>query len=82
MQYRCDYCKALLGDRGPGVPHLSLQIADGSGLAECDAPLPGWRVTRMLRPRTYHFCSPDCLKAFIEATVWAGAETPIYVNQH
>lgn len=80
VQYRCDQCRRILSDRGPGRPHISLKIMDGSGLAELgEEPLVGWRVTKLLAPRTYHFCDPEHLAAYMTGVLMGQA--PVYVNE-
>lgn len=79
--YTCDTCKARLSDRGTGEPHLSITIGPGSGLAEMgDRVLIGWRIRKLLRPRRYHWCSPECMVKFFERTLYAEKPFVEYVN--
>lgn len=63
--YTCDWCKAVLSDRGAGEPHLSLVLGPESGVAALDAGLWGWRLTKQLRARRYHFCGVACLARYL-----------------
>jgi hypothetical protein len=77
--YRCDYCKAVLSDRGVGEDHIALPIAADGGRASCNGPLPGWRVVKRLRARWYHFCGPGCLARYFGA-VLGFDEAPEYAE--